>query len=71
MVASEHPQLDERYARHLKALQLQGKAPAKVDRYARALRRITACLARSRIRRVACATTAFCTPTPNVHHEFS
>lgn len=39
MDASEQSRFDELYARHLRALKLQGKAPATVDGYARALRR--------------------------------
>jgi hypothetical protein len=39
MDASEQSRFDDLYARHLRALKLQGKAPATVDGYARALRR--------------------------------
>lgn len=42
MDASERSRFDELYAQHLRALKLQGKAPATVDGYTRASRRITA-----------------------------
>lgn len=42
MDASEQARFDDLYARHLRALKLQGKAPATVDGYARALRRAAA-----------------------------
>lgn len=42
MDASERSRFGDLYARHVRALKLQGKAPATVDGYARALRRITA-----------------------------
>jgi integrase/recombinase XerD len=42
MDASEQARFDGLYAQHLRALRLQGKAPATVDGYARAVRRVAA-----------------------------
>ncbi|MDE2150486.1 MAG: site-specific integrase [Gammaproteobacteria bacterium] len=42
MDASEQARFDALYARHLRALKLQGKAAATVDSYARAVRRVAA-----------------------------
>lgn len=42
MDSSEQARFDALYAQHLRALKLQGKAPATVDSYARAVRRVAA-----------------------------
>lgn len=42
MDSSEQTRFDALYAKHLRALKLQGKAAKTIDGYARALRRVTA-----------------------------
>lgn len=42
MDPSEQSRFEGLYAQHLRALRLQGKAPATIDGYARAVRRVAA-----------------------------
>ena len=42
MDSSKQIRFDALYAKHLRALKLQGKAPKTIDGYARALRRVAA-----------------------------